>query len=103
MTPTQYTILQHSTSPFPITAYFADPESKRWGNNGPRVTVGSTITFGGHLLRITRERNIDRTLSFAEIEVHNITYLSIPNIPDSPSSTSDFFFDQNFFIKSKFL
>lgn len=91
MSPSQYTVLQHTTSAFPIHAHFADPESKRWGDNGPKVTVGSTITFGGFLQRISREKNLDRTLSFAEIEVHNIAYLSNPNITSTPSSTSLFY------------
>jgi hypothetical protein len=48
MTPNQYIVLTHSSLPFPIHAHFADWEStKRWGRDGPKVTPGSTITFGG--------------------------------------------------------
>jgi hypothetical protein len=50
MAPTQYVILTHTTSPFPIHAHFADSNSKkRWGAEGPKVAVGSTITLGGSL------------------------------------------------------
>ena len=87
MTPTQYSVLQHTATKLPIRAYFADMESKRWGENGPKVAVGSTITFGGLLQRVVRERNLERTLSFIEIEVHTIAYLANPNNPTSPSST----------------
>jgi hypothetical protein len=77
MTPTQYIRLIHGSSPFPIHAHFVDWESKkRWGPNGPKVTVGSTITFGGSLERVVRERNIERSLSFAEVEVASVSYLS---------------------------
>ena len=50
MTPTQYVVLTHSNLPFPIHAQFADSDSKkRWGADGPKVTVGTTITLGGTL------------------------------------------------------
>ena len=50
MTPSQYVILTHTTSPFPIHAHFADSDSKkRWGAEGPRVAIGSSITLGGSL------------------------------------------------------
>ena len=50
MTPTQYIILTHMTSPFPIHAHwhFVDSNSKkRWGPEGPKIAVGSTVTIGG--------------------------------------------------------
>ena len=76
MTPTQYVVLTHSTSPFPIHADFADCTSKkRWGTEGPRIAVGSSITLGGSLQRIVREHNIDKPLQFAQVEVANIAYL----------------------------
>lgn len=75
MTPNQYIVLTHSSLPFPIHAHFADWEStKRWGRDGPKVTPGSTITFSGFFERVVRERNINRKLDFAEIEVVSIAY-----------------------------
>lgn len=76
MTPTQYIILTHTSSPFPIHAQFADSNNKkRWGADGPKVAVGSTITLGGSLQRVVREHNIDKPLQFAQVEVANIAYL----------------------------
>jgi hypothetical protein len=76
MTPTQYIILTHTTAPFPIHGHFADSGSKkRWGADGPKLTVGSSITLGGSLQRIVREHTIDKPLQFAQIEVVNIAYL----------------------------
>ena len=50
MTPLQYVVLTHTTSPFPIHVHFADSNSKkRWGAEGPRVAIGSSITLGGSL------------------------------------------------------
>ena len=78
MSPTQYIILTHSTSSFPIHAHFADSNSKkRWGTDGPKVTVGSTITLGGSLQRLVRDHNTDKALQFAQVEVINIAYLGI--------------------------
>ena len=75
MTPSQYVVLTHSSLPFPIHAHFANWSSKkRWGPEGPKVTVGTTITFGGVLETVVRERNIDRKFEFAEIEVVSIAY-----------------------------
>lgn len=87
MTPTQYIVLTHSTSPFPIHAHFADSNSKkRWGADGPKVAVGSTITLGGPLQRVVREHNINKPLQFAQVEVLNIAYLSTrANLPSSPT------------------
>jgi len=51
MCPTQYTALARSTSPLPLHGYFV--ESKKWGEGKkPRVSVGSTIAFGGFIDRI---------------------------------------------------
>jgi hypothetical protein len=75
MTPNQYIVLTHSSLPFPIHAHFANSDSKkRWGPDGPKVTVGSTISFGGLLERVVCERNINKRLELAEIEVANIAY-----------------------------
>ena len=50
ITPTQYIILTYTASPFPTHAHFADTNSKkRWGADGPKVTVGFTITSGSSL------------------------------------------------------
>ncbi|KAF5386086.1 hypothetical protein D9615_002445 [Tricholomella constricta] len=77
MSLSQYAALTHDAPVFPIHAHFTDPEfKKRWGTNGPKVIVGSILAFGGHMNRVVRERNIDRSLSFVEIEVVNISYLS---------------------------
>ena len=82
MTPTQYIGLIHASSGFPIHAHFVDRESKkRWGSNGPKAAVGSTITFGGFLERVV------------EVEVTNIAYLSNRgNNFVSPGRTFFFFF-----------
>ena len=77
MTPTQYIGLIHASSGFPIHAHFIDRESKkRWGSNGPKAAVGSTITLRGFLERVAHECDINKSLSFAEVEVTNIAYLS---------------------------
>ena len=90
MTPTQYIILTHTTSPFPIHAHFVDSGSKkRWGADGPKVAVGSTVTIGGSFQRVVREHSIDRPLDFAQVEVFNITYLgSRSNLTTSPTRMS---------------
>ena len=73
MTPNQYIVLTHSSLPFPIHTHFANWDSKkRWGPEGPKVAVGSTITFGGLLERVICEWNINKRLKHAEIEVANI-------------------------------
>jgi hypothetical protein len=89
MTPTQYIVLTHTVSPFPIHGHFADSNSKkRWGADGPKVAVGSTITLGGFLQRVVRERTLDRALDFTEVEVMNIAYLSTRgNLTSSPPRT----------------
>jgi len=75
MTLNQYIVLTHSSLPFPIHAHFANWDSKkRWGPDGPKVTIGSTITFGGLLERVVCERNINKRLELAEIEVASIAY-----------------------------
>ena len=79
MTPTQYIILTHKTSPFPIHGHFVDSDSKkRWGAEGPKVAVESTIAIGGTLERVVREHeDINALFEFAQIEVRNIAYLGI--------------------------
>ena len=60
ISPTQYIALTHTPSPFPIHAHFADSSSKkRWGSDGPKVTVGSTVTLGGLLQHVVRQHTID--------------------------------------------
>lgn len=87
MTPSQYIVLTHSSLPFPIHAHFANWEStRRWGTDGPRVTIGTTITIGGLLQRVVRERNIDRRLEFAEVEVVTIAYFGTrTNLTTTPA------------------
>lgn len=75
MAPSLYAGLTRESPTFPIQAHFVDSE-KRWGSHGPKVTTGSIVAFGGHLERIVRECNVDRSLSFVQIEVVNIAYLS---------------------------
>lgn len=87
ITLTQYIILTHTASPFPIRAHFADTNSKkRWGPDGPKVVVGSTITLGSSLQRVVRQRNIDRTFEFAQVEVTTIAYLGTRGNLAGPSS-----------------
>ena len=87
ITPSQYIVLTHSSLSFPIHGHFANWESKkRWGADGPKVTVGSTITFGGLLERVVCERNIDKRLEYAEIEVITIAYFGTHgNLAPSPT------------------
>lgn len=87
MTPKQYIVLTHGYSALPIHAHFADCDSKkRWGVDGPKVTVGSTVTFGGIFERVVRERTLDKTLEFVQIEVTNIAYLGThSNLTNSPT------------------
>ena len=76
MTPTQYVVLTHSTSPFLIHADFSDSTSKkRWGAEGLRVAVRSSMALGGSLQQVVREHNIDKPLQFTQVEVANIAYL----------------------------
>lgn len=71
----QYIVLTHLSLPFSIHAHFANWDSKkRWGPNGPKVTIGSTIAFGGLLERVVCEWNINKRLELAEIEVASIAY-----------------------------
>lgn len=87
MTPNQYIVLTHSSLPFPIHGHFANWDSKkRWGPEGPKVTVGSTITFGGLLERVICERNINQKLECAEIEVASIAYFSTRGTLPAPPS-----------------
>ncbi|KAF8798914.1 hypothetical protein BYT27DRAFT_7177119 [Phlegmacium glaucopus] len=75
MSPSQYIALPRTSSPFPLHGYFL--ESKRWGDGkSPKLFIGSTIAFGGFIDRISRERDVHRTVSAIEIEVVNIAWLS---------------------------
>jgi hypothetical protein len=96
MTPMQYISLTHTTSPFPIHAHFVDSESKkRWGAEGLKVAVGSTITIGGFLQRVVRQHTIDRPLEFAQVEVTNVAYLATrSNLSTSPTRMSPSFLRQ---------
>jgi hypothetical protein len=86
ITPSQYTLLTHSASPFPIHAHFADSDSKRWGSEGPKVAAGSTVTLGGSLQRVVRN-HLDQTLQYAQVEVTNIAYVG-PRAGNLASSSS---------------
>jgi hypothetical protein len=103
MTPSQYIVLTHTQSPFPIHASFMDSNSKkRWGADGPKATVGSTISIGGPLQRIVRQHIIDRTLEFAQMEVMNISYLvTRSNLSMSPTRKSLFLFLLFIFVMPK--
>ena len=92
MTPNQYTVLTHSYSVLPIHGHFGDWHSnKRWGTDGPKVTVGTTITFSGFFERVVRERTLDRTLQFVQVEVTSIAYLgTCSNLANSPTGISFF-------------
>lgn len=89
MTPTQYIVLTHTVSPFPIHAHFADTNSKkRWGTDGPKVAVGSTVTVGGLLQRVVRQCTLDRTLESAQVKIMNIAYLTTQsNLANTPIRT----------------
>jgi hypothetical protein len=93
MAPTQYIILTYTTSPFPIHAHFTDYTlKKRWGAEGSKVAVGSTITFRGSFKRVIRDHSIDSPLQFAQIEVTNITYLGTrSNLAPSPIRMLSFY------------
>lgn len=94
MTPSQYIVLTHSSLPFPIHGHFANWDSKkRWGPEGPKVTVGTTITFGGLLQTVVCERNIDKRLEYAEIEVTTISYFGSHNSPARMSSKTIIVYD----------
>ena len=86
LTPTQYIILTHTSSAFPIHAHFADSSSKkRWGVEDPKVAIGSSITLGGSLERVVRDHNVEKSLQFAQVEVTNIAYLGTrANLAPSP-------------------
>lgn len=89
MCPTQYAALPRTSSPLPLHGYFV--ESKRWGEGkGPKLSIGSTIAFGGFIDRIRRERNLDKAVLSMEIEITNIAYIS--NRPEnSPNRESSLF------------
>ena len=70
ISPTQYIVLSRTSLPFPIHAHFANSSStKRWGSEGPKVFVGSTITFGGLLEKVVCERTLHKRLEYAQVEV----------------------------------
>jgi len=75
MSPSQYIALPHTSSVLPLHGYFV--ESKRWGEGGrPNISIGSTVTFGGLMHRIKRERDADSTVSSIEVEVLNVVYFN---------------------------
>ena len=75
MCPTQYTALPHTTSPLPLYAYFI--ESKRWlESKKPRLSIASTITFGGFIAKIRWDQTIDKAILSMEIKITNIAYIS---------------------------
>ena len=92
MTPSQYTVLTHTQSPFPIHGTFIDSSSKkRWGPDGPKVAVGSTISIGGSFQRVVRQQNVDRIFDFAQVEVMNVAYLvTRMTLSTSPTCTPSF-------------
>ena len=87
--PNQYIVLSRTSLPFPIHAHFANSSStKRWGSDGPKVFVGTTITFGGLLEKVVLERTKEKRLEYAQVEVHYITYFGAPpNLSTSPTRT----------------
>ena len=89
MCSTQYTALPHTSSPLPLHGYFM--ESKRWGEGkGPKLSIASTIAFGGFINRIRQEQNLDKAVLSMEIEITNIAYIS--NCPEnSPNHESSLF------------
>ena len=90
ITPTQYIHLTHTASSFPIQAHFADSNSKkRWGADGPKVTVGTTVSFNGFLERVVRGNGVDKPFSFAQVEVVTIAYLGThTTLTNSPTGIS---------------
>jgi hypothetical protein len=76
MSPSQYTALTHSSSPFPIHGHFI--ESKRWGEGKkPKLFPGTAVSLGGFIDRIHRERDINRSVSQIEIEVVTVSFIPI--------------------------
>ena len=51
---------------------------KRWESEGPKVFVGSTITFGGLLEKVVCDHTTNKRLEYAQLEVKvdHITYFS---------------------------
>lgn len=82
MAPSQYTALTHSSSPLPIHGHFI--ESKRWGGGKkPTLFPGTSVSLGGFIDRIHRERDIIRAVYQVEVEVLTISF--IPTLPNAPS------------------
>jgi hypothetical protein len=67
-------LLRHKLGKF-LLLLLSCTQKKRWGVEGPRVSVGSTVAFGGLLEQIVREHTSDRVLQFAQVIVANIAYL----------------------------
>ena len=90
VSPTQYIVLSRTSLPFPIHAHFANSSStKRWGSEGPKVFVGSTVTFGGLLEKVVCERTLHKRLEYAQVEVHHIAYFGTPgNLTMTPPRMS---------------
>jgi hypothetical protein len=88
MLPSQYIALTHTSSSFPIHGHFL--ESKRWGEGRrPKLFAGTSLSFGGFIDRIHRERNLNRSLSQVEIEV--VSFSPTPTAPTSQCMFSSFF------------
>ena len=78
MSPNQYIVLSRTSLPFPIYTHFANSSyTKRWGSQGPKVFVGSTITFGGLFEKVICERTMEKKLEYAQVEVHHIAYFGM--------------------------
>ena len=101
--PNQYMVLTHSYSVLTIHGHFEDWHSnKRWGTDKPKVTVGTTITFGGFFERVVREYTLDRTFQFVQVEVTSIAYLgTCSNLANSPTGISFFLWANQDFYKFK--
>lgn len=110
MSPNQYIVLSRTSLPFPIYAHFANSSStKRWGPQGPKVFVGSTITFGGLFEKVVCERTINRKLEYAQVEVHYIAYFGTqgnlattsPRMPFSYNTLKKNFFFHHYLLESE--
>jgi hypothetical protein len=73
MSPAQYTALTHSSTSFPIHGHFI--ESKRWGEGKkPKLFTGTSVSLGGFIDRISRERDHNRSLSQVNVEVLTVSF-----------------------------
>jgi len=91
MAPSPYAGLTHESPTISIHAHFLESE-KRWGSQGPKVKAGSMIAFGGCLKRIVCKCDTDRSLSFVQIEVDNMTYLTTREDAFASSTSMIFWF-----------